>query len=77
MRRSLARFIEPESSFHTRSWADFITTMVEFKVLGTHTYHDERADAVAIEPGGDIEPTVTRIRRERAAAIEERTRRWV
>jgi hypothetical protein len=40
MRRSLDRFIEPESSFHTRCWADFITTMVEFKVLGTHNLYD-------------------------------------
>ncbi|SIO56311.1 hypothetical protein SAMN05443247_08250 [Bradyrhizobium erythrophlei] len=56
-------------------------------------YHDERAAAVAIEPGGDIEPTLIRIRHghhraalaallkltaaERDAAIDEQARRWV
>ena len=56
-------------------------------------YHDERAAAVAIEPGGDIEPTLIRIRHghhraalaallkltdaERDAAVEEQARRRV
>jgi hypothetical protein len=56
-------------------------------------YHDERAAALAIEPGGDIEPTLIRIRHghhraalaallkltaaERDAVLEEQTRRWV
>src|ERR1700738_918611 len=37
MRRSLARYSAPVSSVHAPSWADFITTMVGFRVFGTHT----------------------------------------
>ena len=33
MRRSHARFSDPESSFHTRSWADFITITCGFRFL--------------------------------------------
>ena len=36
MRRSLARYSAPVSSVHAPSWADFITTMVGFRVFGTH-----------------------------------------
>src|SRR5450759_2667056 len=36
MRRSLARFSEPESSVHTRSLAGFITTMSGFR-FSVHT----------------------------------------
>jgi hypothetical protein len=38
MRQSLARYSAPVSSVHAPSWADFITTMVGFRVFGTHTY---------------------------------------
>ena len=37
MRQSLARFSASVSSVHAPSWADFITTMVGFRVFGTHT----------------------------------------
>ena len=37
MLRSLAKFSESEASNHAPSLADFITTMVGFKVFGTHT----------------------------------------
>src|SRR5258708_17975631 len=40
MRRSLARFSGPDSLDHTRSSADCITTMVGFKVFGTHKFDD-------------------------------------
>jgi len=36
MRQSLARYSAPVSSVHAPSWADFITTMVGFRVFGTH-----------------------------------------
>src|SRR6476659_626733 len=36
MRQSLARYSAPVSFVHAPSLADFITTMVEFKVFGTH-----------------------------------------
>ena len=36
MLRSLAKFSESEASNHAPSLADFITTMVGFKVFGTH-----------------------------------------
>src|SRR6202048_3814230 len=36
MRQSLARFSASVSSVHAPSWADFITTMVGFRVFGTH-----------------------------------------
>jgi hypothetical protein len=38
MRRSLARFSALESSVRTRYSADFIITIVGFKVFGTHRY---------------------------------------
>ena len=38
MRRSLARYSAPVSSVHASSWADFITTMVGFRVFGTFRY---------------------------------------
>jgi transposase InsO family protein len=34
--RSLARYSAPVSSVHAPSWADFITTMVGFRVFDTH-----------------------------------------
>src|SRR5713226_4254247 len=37
MHQSLARYSAPVSLVHAPSWADFITTMVGFKVFGTHT----------------------------------------
>src|ERR1700716_862928 len=37
MRRSLARYSAPVSSVHAPSWADFTTTMVGFRVFGTHS----------------------------------------
>jgi hypothetical protein len=37
MHQSLARYSAPVSSVHAPSWADFITTMVGFRVFGTHT----------------------------------------
>src|SRR5882724_11408987 len=37
MRRSLARYSAPASFVHAPSWADFITTMVGFRVFGTHS----------------------------------------
>jgi hypothetical protein len=37
MLRSLAKFSESEASNHAPSLADFITTMVGFKVFGTHS----------------------------------------
>src|ERR1700737_2626925 len=36
MHQSLAKFSESEASNHAPSWADFITTMVGFRVFGTH-----------------------------------------
>src|SRR6266851_4245130 len=36
MHQSLARYSAPVSLVHAPSWADFITTMVGFKVFGTH-----------------------------------------
>src|ERR1700738_3905511 len=39
MLRFLARFSEPESSFHTRSWADFTTTTPELKFSVHTTVH--------------------------------------
>jgi len=39
MRRSLARYSAPVSSVHAPSWADFITTMVGFRV-SVHTAVD-------------------------------------
>ena len=48
MRRSLARFSGPDSLDHTRSSADCITTMVEFKVFGTHNLKAPRAFAVLV-----------------------------
>src|ERR1700681_1955947 len=36
MRQSLARFSASVSSVHSPSWAYFITTMVGFRVFGTH-----------------------------------------
>jgi hypothetical protein len=36
MRRSLARYSAPVSSVQAPSWADFITTIVGFRVFGTH-----------------------------------------
>src|ERR1700722_2217727 len=36
MHQSLARCSAPVSFVHARSWADFITTTVGFKVFGTH-----------------------------------------
>ena len=37
MRQSLARYSAPVSFVHAPSLADFITTIVGFKVFGTHT----------------------------------------
>src|SRR6266478_2954194 len=37
MHQSLARYSAPVSLVHAPSWADFITTMVGFKVFGTHS----------------------------------------
>src|ERR1700737_2491937 len=37
MHRSLARYSAAVSSIHAPSWADFITTMVGFRVFGTHS----------------------------------------
>jgi hypothetical protein len=36
MRRSLARYSAPVSFVQVPSWADFITTMVGFRIFGTH-----------------------------------------
>jgi hypothetical protein len=38
MRQSLARYSAPVSSVHAPSWADFITTMVGFRVFDTHRF---------------------------------------
>jgi hypothetical protein len=51
MRRSLARFSAPVSSVQAPSWADFITTIVGFRIFGTHNYengpwNDYRAKSV-------------------------------
>jgi hypothetical protein len=45
MRRSLVRYDAPVSSVHAPSWADFITVMVEFRVVCAHP----RADQVPSE----------------------------
>jgi hypothetical protein len=50
MLRSLAKFSESEASNHAPSLADFITTMVGFKVFGTHKGH---VGAVAFSRKGD------------------------
>src|SRR5690242_20262555 len=52
MRQSLAWYSAPVSSVHTPSWADFITTMVGFRVFGTH-----RSRTI---PGGAANETGTR-----------------
>ena len=36
MHQFLARYSAPVSLVHAPSWVDFITTMVGFKVFGTH-----------------------------------------
>jgi len=43
MHQSLARYSAPVSLVHAPSWADFITTMVGFKVFGTHTGSEVRS----------------------------------
>src|ERR1700733_11513535 len=45
MHRSLARYSAPVSFVQAPSWADFITTMVGFKVFGTHRCADCRSPA--------------------------------
>jgi hypothetical protein len=56
MRRSLAAFSEPESSFHPRSWADFITITCGFR-FSVHTPIAEVTKTIATQPNRENGPS--------------------